>query len=111
MNPSDIDIVLRADPKTVRVVPWAAEATAQVIHDCFYGDGRPVTMAPRYVLRRGFELFEADGLEPGGARQLQLFPVGPKGRFHYSLHPPVVRPGPPALRHRGFSSPAGPQVG
>ncbi len=45
MNPSDIDIVLKADPKTVRVVPWAAEPTAQVIHDCFYGDGRPVTMA------------------------------------------------------------------
>ena len=34
MNPSDIDIVLKADPKTVRVVPWAAEPTAQVIHDC-----------------------------------------------------------------------------
>ncbi len=41
MNPSDIDIVLKADPKTVRVVPWAAEPTAQVIHDCFYGDGTP----------------------------------------------------------------------
>ena len=45
MNPSDIDIVLKADPKTVRVVPWAAEPTAQVIHDCFHGDGSPVTMA------------------------------------------------------------------
>src|SRR5258706_466671 len=33
MNPSDIDIVLKADPKTVRVVPWAAEPTAQVIHE------------------------------------------------------------------------------
>src|SRR5712664_2762414 len=29
MNPSDIDIVLKADPKTVRVVPWAAAPTAQ----------------------------------------------------------------------------------
>src|SRR2546430_13699836 len=47
MNTSDIDIVLRARPKTVRVVPWAAGPTAQVIHDCFYGDGRPETMSPR----------------------------------------------------------------
>src|ERR1017187_5836436 len=40
MSPAEIDIVLRADPKTVRVVPWAAEPTAQVIPDCFYSDGR-----------------------------------------------------------------------
>jgi len=40
MSPAEIDIVLKADQKTVRRVPWAAEPTAQVIHDCFYSDGR-----------------------------------------------------------------------
>src|ERR1700760_5152350 len=49
MSQAEIDIVLKADPKTVRVVPWAAEPTAQVIHDCFYSDGRRVSMAPRHV--------------------------------------------------------------
>ena len=44
IHPSEIDIVLTGDPKTIRVVPWAAEPTAQVIHDCFYDDGRPVPM-------------------------------------------------------------------
>src|SRR6202050_4457970 len=39
VSPAEIDIVLKADPKTVRRVPWAAEPTAQVIHDCFYSDG------------------------------------------------------------------------
>src|SRR5271155_2882890 len=77
MNPSDIDIVLKADPKTVRVVPWAAEPTAQVIHDCFYGDGRPVTMAPRYVLRRGLGLYEAHGWEAGGGAEREVFLVQP----------------------------------
>ena len=48
INPSEIDIVLKADPNTTRVVPWAAEPTAQVIHDSYYSDGRPVTMAPRF---------------------------------------------------------------
>jgi glutamine synthetase len=31
---------------------WAAEPTAQVIHDSFYSDGAPVSMAPRYVLQK-----------------------------------------------------------
>src|SRR5438132_12499488 len=51
MSPAEIDIILKADQKTVRRVPWAAEPTAQVIHDCFYSDGRRVSMAPRHVLR------------------------------------------------------------
>src|SRR6202051_3307681 len=79
MNPSDIDIVLKADPKTVRVVPLAAELTAHVIHDCFYGDGRPVTMAPRYVLRRVLDLYEAHGWEPVGAPGRGVFLGAPKG--------------------------------
>jgi glutamine synthetase len=41
MSPAEIDIVLKPDSRTVRVVPWTAEPTAQVIHDCFYSDGRP----------------------------------------------------------------------
>lgn len=30
----DQDMHLRADPGTVRIVPWATDPTAQVIHDC-----------------------------------------------------------------------------
>ena len=30
----DHDLVLRPDPTTVCVVPWASDPTAQVIHDC-----------------------------------------------------------------------------
>src|SRR4030095_13992221 len=52
MSPAEIDIVLKADPKTVRRVPWAAETTAQVIHDCYYADGRRVTMDTRHVRRQ-----------------------------------------------------------
>src|SRR4029453_6478501 len=31
----DPDMHLRPDPTTVRIVPWAADPTAQVIHDCY----------------------------------------------------------------------------
>ena len=60
MSPAEIDIVLKPDTRTVREVPWTAEPTAQVIHDCFYADGRRVTMAPRHVLRSGVQQFLPD---------------------------------------------------
>ena len=52
INPSDGDMLCRGDAATIRLVPWASEPTAQVIHDCFYPDGNPVQAAPRHVLRR-----------------------------------------------------------
>src|ERR1700759_190125 len=103
MNPSDIDIVLKADPKTVRVVPWAAEPTAQVIHDCFYGDGTPVTMAPRYVLRRILDLYEARGWEPVVAPELEFFLVEPNIDSDYPLKPPVGRSGRPEIGRQAYS--------
>src|ERR1700712_5230216 len=77
MNPSDIDIVLKADPKTVRVVPWAAEPTAQVIHDCYYSDGRRVTMAPRQLLQHVLELYAERGWQPVVAPKLEFYLVEP----------------------------------
>jgi glutamine synthetase len=93
MSPAEIDIVLRADPKTVRVVPWTAEPTAQVIHDCFYSDGRRVTMAPRHVLRHILELYAQRGWEPVIAPELEFYLVEPNTDADYQLKPPVGRSG------------------
>ena len=57
-SPSDSDMFLRPDPDTVRMVPWAADPTAQVIHDCYTKDGRPHELAPRNVLRRVLAEYE-----------------------------------------------------
>ena len=93
MSPAEMDIVLKADPKTVRVVPWAAEPTAQVIHDCYYSDGRRVTMAPRQVLQHVLELYEQRGWEPVVAPELEFFLVEPNIDSDYPLKPPVGRSG------------------
>src|SRR5450755_10065 len=93
MSPAEIDIVLRADPKTVRRVPWAAEPTAQVIHDCFYSDGRRVMMAPRHVLRHVLELYEQRGWEPVIAPELEFYLIEPNIDADYPLKPPVGRSG------------------
>jgi glutamine synthetase len=93
MSAAEIDIVLKADTRTVRVVPWAAEPTAQVIHDCFYSDGRPVTMAPRYVLRHVLDLYAERGWEPVIAPELEFYLIEPNIDADYPLKPPVGRSG------------------
>src|SRR5512139_891492 len=93
MSPAEIDVVLKADSRTVRVVPWAAEPTAQVIHDCFYSDGRPVTMAPRYVLRHILDLYAQRGWKPIVAPELEFYLVEPNIDSDYPLKPPVGRSG------------------
>lgn len=103
INPSEIDIVLKADPTTIRVVPWAAEPTAQVIHDCWYHDGRPVTMSPRYVLRRVLELYASHGWKPVVAPELEFFLVEPNIDSDYPLKPPVGRSGRPEIGRQSYS--------
>ncbi len=93
MSPAEIDIVLKADAKTVRRVPWAAEPTAQVIHDCFYSDGRRVAMAPRHVLRNVIELYAQRGWEPVVAPELEFYLVEPNTDADYPLKPPIGRSG------------------
>jgi glutamine synthetase len=93
MSPAEIDIVLKPDTRTVRVVPWAAEPTAQVIHDCFYSDGRTVTMAPRQVLRNILELYAGRGWDPVIAPELEFYLIEPNIDADYPLKPPVGRSG------------------
>ena len=103
IHPSEIDIDLVGDPKTIRVVPWAAEPTAQVIHDCFYDDGRPVPMSPRYVLRRVLDLYAARGWRPVVAPELEFFLVEPNTDADYPLKPPVGRSGRPEIGRQAYS--------
>jgi glutamine synthetase len=93
MSPAEIDIILKADPRTVRRVPWAAEPTAQVIHDCFYADGRRVGMAPRGVLRHILDMYANRGWEPVVAPELEFYLVEPNIDADYPLKPPVGRSG------------------
>ena len=69
----DRDMILRADPTTITMVPWAADPTAQVIHDCYYADGRLVDFAPRSVLRRVLKLYEQRGWKPVVAPELEFY--------------------------------------
>ncbi len=64
-----------------------------MIHDCYYGDGRRVGMAPRGVLRHILEMYAARGWEPVVAPELEFYLVEPNIDADYPLKPPVGRSG------------------
>ncbi len=100
---SDTDIFLRPDFNTLSVVPWAHDPTAQVIHDAFHPDGRPVEESPRQVLRRVLGYYEAKGWEPVIAPELEFYLVEKNIDPDYPLKPPIGRSGRPETGRQGYS--------
>jgi len=93
IGPLDQDLEVKPDLDTLRLVPWATEPTACVIHDCFYGDGRPVDVSPRQLLRNVLALYEARGLRPEVAPEVEFYLVKRNTDPDYPLEPPVGRSG------------------
>lgn len=91
--PTDRDMVLRADPATITLVPWAVDPTAQVIHDCFFADGKLVDFAPRSVLRRVLSLYKDKGWKPVVAPELEFYLTAKNTDPNDPLKPPIGRSG------------------
>lgn len=89
----DRDMILRADPNTITMVPWAADPTAQVIHDCYFSDGSLVDFAPRSVLRRVLGLYAEKGWTPIVAPELEFYLTAKNIDPDIPLRPPVGRSG------------------
>lgn len=90
---TDPDMICVPDPATMRVVPWASERVAVVIHDCQNFDGSPVELAPRAVLRRVQRLYEARGWRPVVAPEMEFYLVARSTNPHEPLTPPMGRTG------------------
>jgi len=93
ISPTDRDMVLKADPGTITMVPWAADPTAQVIHDCYFSDGRLVDFAPRSVLRRVLKLYEDKGWCPIVAPELEFYLTDKNSDPDLPLKAPIGRSG------------------
>ncbi|MDR3493396.1 MAG: glutamine synthetase family protein [Ancalomicrobiaceae bacterium] len=92
-DPGDGDIVLVPDFATLAVVPWAKDPTAQVIHDAYHQDGRPVDLAPRQVLKRIIELYKHKGWRAVVAPEIEFYLVDRNQDPDYPLKPPIGRSG------------------
>ncbi len=103
VSPSDSDMYLRPDASTVRVVPWAKDPTAQIIHDCYTRDGRPHELAPRNVLRRVLALYEEMGIAPIVAPEVEFFLVQRNVDPDFPLQPPAGRSGRPETARQSYS--------
>ncbi|HEV7816725.1 MAG TPA: glutamine synthetase family protein [Janthinobacterium sp.] len=90
---TDPDMICVPDLATLRVVPWAAEAVALVIHDCRNFDGTPVGLSPRAVLRSVLQLYAERGWKPVVAPEMEFYLVARNANPHEPLTPPLGRSG------------------
>ena len=103
IQPTDRDMHLAPDPTTARIVPWATDPTAQVIHDCYDRQGQLVPFAPRSVLRRVCELYAGCGWEPVVAPELEFYLVARNTDPDVPLKPPVGRSGRSETSRQAYS--------
>ena len=103
ISPNDMDMQLRPDPSTVRIVPWATDPTAQVIHDCYDKNGQLVPFAPRSVLRRVCELYAAEQWKPVVAPELEFYLVARNTDPDMPLKPPIGRSGRAETSRQAYS--------
>ena len=103
IHATDRDMHLRPDPSTVRIVPWATDPTAQVIHDCFDREGRTVRFAPRSVLRRVCDLYREAGWSPVVAPELEFYLVARSSDPNAPLESPVGRSGRAETSRQSYS--------
>ena len=93
VEPTDADMILKPDASTLRVVPWAREPTAQIIHDCYTRDGALHGLSTRNVLRKVLDLFAAEGLRPVVAPEVEFYLVAKNTNPDNELAPPKGRSG------------------
>jgi glutamine synthetase len=103
ISPTDMDMHLRPDPTTARIVPWAVDPTAQVIHDCYDKDGKLVPFAPRSVLRSVCDLYAAKGWKPVVAPELEFYLVARNTDPDMPLKPPIGRSGRAETSRQAYS--------
>ncbi|MDW8335843.1 MAG: glutamine synthetase family protein [Tepidimonas sp.] len=103
IDPTERDMQLRPDPATARIVPWVSDPTAQVIHDCFDHSGKLIPYAPRSVLRHVCGLFDALGLQPVVAPELEFYLTARNTDPNTLLHPPIGRSGRAETSRQAYS--------
>jgi glutamine synthetase len=100
---TDPDMLCVPDPATIRVVPWATESVALVIHDCCNFDASLVGLAPRSVLRRVLARYAERGWKPVVAPEMEFYLVARSTDPHQPLTPPMGRSGMAELSRQSYS--------
>lgn len=103
LDPKDIDMILRPDESAVFTVPWAAEPSAQIIHDCYDSMGNLMEMSSRAVLKKVLALYEAKGWKPIVAPEVEFYLTKRCTDPDLPLEPPIGRSGRQESGRQSFS--------
>ncbi|ODC05318.1 glutamine synthetase [Terasakiispira papahanaumokuakeensis] len=103
LDPADIDMLCIPDPDAAHIVPWAQEATAQVIHDTYDRMGNPIALSPRNVLKKVLSLYESQGWRPLVAPEMEFYLTTRSTDPDLPLIPPVGRSGRQETGRQSFS--------
>lgn len=87
------DITLIPDMFTASAVPWAKDATLQIICDMQTREGEPLSIAPRSVLKHVLSLYAQSGLTPVVAPELEFYLITPNTDPNEEILPPLGRTG------------------
>ncbi len=97
------DMILRPDMSTASAAPWTGDWTLQVIHDAFDREGAPIPYAPRNVLKRVVEMYEARGLDPVVAPEMEFYLIARNLDPAKEIQPMTGRSGRPAAARQAYS--------
>lgn len=92
-NPTDVDVILKPDFNTIRLVPWYEDPTAQVICDAINLNGTNVINSSRNLLKKILDLFHKEGFEPIISPELEFYLVKPNPDSDYPLEVPIGQSG------------------
>ena len=97
------DMVMLPEVATSRAVPWTSDITVQVICDLYHQNGDPLGFAPRNVLKRVLELYDAEGWTPFVAPEMEFYLTKPNLDPATAIEPPKGRTGRVATGRQAYS--------
>ncbi len=100
---TESDMVMVPETSTARAVPWTSDITVQVICDLYRQNGEPVGFAPRNVLKRVLDLYDAEGWRPVVAPEMEFYLTKPNLDPTDTIEPPQGRTGRTATGRQAYS--------
>ncbi|NIE72958.1 glutamine synthetase [Pantoea sp. Ap-967] len=103
LDPADIDMICRPDENAIFLVPWAIERTAQIIHDTYDKQGKPIELSPRNLLKKVLQMYADRGWKPVVAPEMEFYLTTRSNDPDLPLKPPVGRSGRAETGPQAFS--------
>lgn len=97
------DMVLKPDMTTATAAPWTGDYTLQVVHDAYDRDGAPIPFSPRNVLKHVVAQYQAMGLKPVVAPEMEFYLVARNTDPAKAIQPMMGRSGRPAAARQSYS--------